>query len=452
MNSEFNFKTPPESETVRSRARAETSGETGRDNQADLVPDSETGNQFPNYVIGATGGEDLEALEAPEETYATKRAANIDTLQAVIMHFQKEQIDQDNQVGSFAAMPDNFIKDDFANLVIQFRSMHESNRLCDEAKKLFGRELTVSEDELLHTALDYILKRIISEQVRKEVSENPLLEPRHYLGTIYAGFDGLLPGDSETFLKHDLVHLVLALKQGLENENSPIPTFMHSKTGFNSSEQAMLEEAFASLFTDLSEESDSIPSYDSGIRNPLILRSQATYLFNEKTTSLFRNLSKGKNPIFLDPVLAEEAVGSIRLFINNNFAKLDNSNLLVSLALFSQAASLSAAMTSTELFSLSAAERLNFIKESIKMAQSNIDALITGAAPADADEKYKKTLAITLETCTKSLQTSSSNPEAPIFVEILLEALRPLESKAKAQAQATFDRFSSVVPGNPQGA
>ena len=77
------------------------------------------------------------------------------------------------------------------------------------------------------------------------------------------------------------------------------------------------------------------------------------------------------------------------------------------------------------------------------MAESNIDTLISGEVPPEADLKYKKTIDITRDTIAKSLESIQENPEKPVFVELLLESLRPLYSKAVAQAQTNYERLAS---------
>ena len=134
----------------------------------------------------------------------------------------------------------------------------------------------------------------------------------------------------------------------------------------------------------------------------------------------------------------------VSTFIESNVNKLEDGEFIVLLALFSQGAAYFESLQSVSFKSLTEEERLEFIKDHIQMAQSNIDTLISGEVPPEADLKYKKTIDITRDTITKSLESIQENPEKPVFVELLLENLYPLHNKAQVQAQTAYQQLSHL--------
>ena len=333
------------------------------------------------------------------------------------------------------------VRDELFRASILLRSMVEADTLYERAESKFGRQLTDEEEMMMLTTLDYLLRRIITLEVQKNGQADLESTPTEYLNVLRTGDLQVLPGGKDMFVGHDLPHVALALKLGVLNENSPIPTFMKDSVDFNSGKQAMLEEAFATLFTPGIFGTDG--NYDDVIKNINKLHQEALSLFDMRSTPFFRGMTKGENPYFTNPVLAKEAMDVVSSFIESNVNKLEDGEFIVLLALFSQGAAYFESLQSASFKSLTEEERLEFIKDHIQMAESNIDTLISGEVPPEADLKYKKTIDITRDTIAKSLESIQENPEKPVFVELLLESLRPLYSKAVAQAQTNYERLAS---------
>jgi hypothetical protein len=334
-------------------------------------------------------------------------------------------------------MPKNLLRDELASPVIERRAMMDTDRIYEKAKYALGRELTSQEEETLVTTLDYVLKRMINLELHKKVAVDPQRPKQPLLNGIHIGASSL-PGDDDLIAYHDLVHIVLSVQQGLLNDNSPVPTFMQAEQGFNISGQSMLEEAFATLYS-----AGNGTTYDNYVQHPASLVEDAETIFNVKTQPLFRGLEVGSRPIFSTQKYVEEAKQVIVSFIDRNAGKLDSSNLLTALALFSQGASLAELFGSDYIRTLTEPERLAFIKERIQYAQENIDAIITGSVSEGKDEKYRKTLEITRQSYHDAVDQEHKNPGKPVFVEKLLGTLSPLYAKAKAQQEASFARLAS---------
>ncbi len=377
---------------------------------------------------------------APERsTYALAREERVKKLWTIASSADHALYEHEQTTGTHALMPENLVRDEMANSAIQYRTMIEVDEVYEKAKTAFGRELTAQEEEILLVALDYIFKRIISADVTKEAGNNPERIKQYYFNAVHLQLNRVLPGDLDLVVAHDLVHIVLALKQGEENLNSPIPTFMRESTDFNTGPQAMLEEAFATMFTNA--EVGEGASYDDFFKNPKHLQKLAESIFDEKQTPLYRGMTMGEHPHFTDAEMGAQAKSMINAFLERNKAQLEGTDTLAHLALFSQGAAFGETLGSDMFEQLSPDEKLKFIQEHLAVTQQNIDVLISGEIPDDKDEKYKMTALLTRESFAQSMQQITQQPDKPVFVELLLQTLLPLYAKAKAQADATFERL-----------
>ncbi len=382
---------------------------------------------------------DLESTPQASE-YSVKREARIKELRELVCGFEGELVTSNEVLGAQKPIPNNLVRDEFANSVIQLRSMTETNKIYESAKLAFGRELTPEEEETVYTTLDYVLKRLVHAEVRKSVTADPERSSQYYFNAMHTNMGEVLPGDQEIFVGHDLVHIVLALQQGLDNENSAIPTFMQDSRDFNTGKQAMLEEAFATLFS--IGTGDKGKRYDYNIENPGQIYTEAIRIFSEKDTPLLRGIIKGEEPAFTNLEYGNKAIAAIQAFLEHYRNMSQSYDILISTALFSQAAAFAETLSSESFATLEENEKLKFIEDHLSMAEHNIEAILTGEVPPQADDKYKKTVAITRDTYAESVRRVRENPLKPVFVEILLETLKPLYEKAKVQAETTYKRLA----------
>lgn len=395
-------------------------------------------NQEP--ILDETQWDVTPTETSPEKSaYAVARADRIEKLMEVANSLDEELYEHDQVSGTHAPMPTNFVRDEMANSAIQFRTMVEVDQVYEIAKSAFGRELSAQEEEMLLVTLDYVFKRIISAEMSKNIANDPERVKQHYFNSVRVQLGRVLPGDPDFVAAHDLVHIVLALKQGGENLNSPVPTFMRNSSDYNTSPQAMLEEAFATLFT--SRVVGGGGSYDGNLKNPKEFHEMADSIFDEKQTPLYRGMTMGEHPHFTQPEMGAQATLMIKAFLDHNKARLDSADPLAHLALFSQGGAFAETLGADAFTQLLPAEKLIFIQEHLAAAQQNIDVLISGEVPDDKDEKYRMTAALTRESLAQSMEQIAQQPDKPVFVELLLQTLAPLYAKAKAQADTTFARF-----------
>ncbi len=379
-----------------------------------------------------------------KSSYILAREKRMADLSDIAEKLESKQRELDKTAGVSESIPNNLIHDPLINPIIQYRTMVEVNEIYENTRNALGRKLTEEEEEKLLVTLDYVFKRVINFQIKKDTPRSNYSK-KDYFNLVRLGVSVVLPGDRNITSSHDLVHVVLAIKQGLLNDNSAIPSFMRIDRGFNSGQQAMLEEAFASMFSASEDIIKKEISYDLLIKMPFHFHEMAKIIFHKNKSTLYRGLFFGDSPIFTDIVIGDEAHVAIRSFLENNQGNLEKLDQLTSLALFSQGASLSENFNSlSDEDAMSQEDRLVFIKEQIKIAQENIDAIITGVVLDDKDDKYKETVSITRAFFEKALRSIKDNPDKPIFVEELLGTLVPLYAKAKAQQDATFDRLASL--------
>ena len=213
---------------------------------------------------------------------------------------------------------------------------------------------------------------------------------------------------------------------------------MQEGSDFNVDEQAMLEEAFATIFTDAGEGG----RYDEHLKRPDLFHEEAESIIDEKKTPLFRGIIMGERPMFTDKEDGEQATSMIKEFLAHNQSALAGNDTLAHLALFSQGAAFAETLGSDIFEALPSDQKLVFIKEQLGVAQQNIDSLVSGEVPDGKSEKYRKTVSLTRESFTQSMQRIEKQPDKPVFVELLLETLSPLYEKAKAQSDAIFERLS----------
>ena len=383
------------------------------------------------------------------ETYGCKRKATMKVLSSIVGHFNTQQWTHAMSLPSDepgATMPKDFSRDDFTNASISYRAMVETEEVFGECKKFLGCTLSESEEEMVLITLDYVLKRVISSQMTREVKapDSHLLQ-QPYLNSLYTGLKKVLPGNLEIFTQHDIIHILLAVEQGLANENSVIPAYMQDTVDFSTSQQSMLEEAYAVLFTKFPSVGGT---YDDVIKQPRILKDKVFGMFDEKNSPLLEGMTQGEHSYFQTPKIVVEAVISLKSFMRRCRVMLLSEMSYTDLVLYSQAAGFGASFESKRFTSLDDAGKLAFIKEHIAFAEQNIDILLHGGVPEDKDEKFKKTVAITRSRYTEALQKVKEDKDAPIFAPLMLEILSPLYDKAKAQADTTFERLSKKIPAS----
>lgn len=336
-------------------------------------------------------------------------------------------------------VPDNLIRDDLTNFSLQFRSMEEANEIYDDSKDLLGRTLAHEEEEMMLTTLSYALKRVINAETQRSMVRYPVKGKRN----IYHAMDygAVLPGDRDMFVRHDFMHIILAIQQGVTNDNSTVPEFMKSEKSYNGGGQAMLEEAFATLFTPQNEGD----SYDTTIKKATHFKDTPLgYLDIKEPASLFFPVGPENYHAFNNQADFDKTVPLINSFFEKIHDKLNTNDPLTNLALTSQLLSLEEKFSSWDFRGLSPEEKIVFIKEGLQFAEENIDALITGEVSEDKDEKYKKTVKITRDAVDSALNSIAEDPEKPIFLDVALSTLKPLYTKAKAQEDATFTRAASA--------
>ncbi len=381
---------------------------------------------------------------AEANSFQVDRMKRINDLIDIVEVSEYEQGRKEKEVGDFEQMPTDFLRDDFSTAVIQLNTMLVVNLIYEKARSSFGRELSSAEEEVVLTTLDYVFKRVMSVVTAKNIANNSALTKQEYLKSITYDPTKTLSGDMETVTDHDLVHIILAIKLGLDNENSPLPTFMRDKINHNTGEQALLEEAFATMFSARVIEDDWKSRYDEFLINPKSLAKLADTIYLKDKTPLFRGLRADDQPYFSEQADTDQAVSLLNNFIDTNKDKLKSEDLFAHLVLFSQGAGMAENLVllgDKRLFD-SSAEKLAFIELQICNAQKNIDTLISGNVPEEKDNKYRRTVEITRETFFKSLASIQNDPKTPVFVEILLETLIPLYDKAKAQSEETLERLS----------
>lgn len=374
-----------------------------------------------------------EKLASEKSEYLKAREKRIDDLYELAKAVSQQQA-KNEAPNTETPMPENLMQDDVARSTIELQTMREVDTIYELAKPALGRALTPPEEEMVLTTLDYALKRIINAEMVRSGGRYPDRRKYDYFGAMRVGLYRVLPGDRELVAGHDLVHVVLALKQGIDNENSPVPTFMQeTQKKFNSDAQAMLEEAFAIMFTIMEK------SYDDFIKNPQLLQGGNQALLDKNSGPFF------KNEIFSDETYGTQAKELWDTFLDSNQEKLASSDSYVQLILYSQIASVGEALGSDAFDTLSPVDKLSFLQKQLTDAQQNMGALLSGEIPPGKDEKYRKTVAFTRETFTDAQKITHENPHKPVFVEILLKTLKPLYAKAKAQAETTFNRLENSV-------
>ena len=207
---------------------------------------------------------------------------------------------------------------------------------------------------------------------------------------------------------------------------------MRESSDFNTGDQAMLEEAFASLYTNT--EGGPNASYDIHLKDPAVLKGEADSIFNLQKTPLYRGMVMGEYPYFTDSEKGQQATVMIREFLEQHQSLLEGDDPFAHLALFSQGAAFAEGLGSASFTQLTEDDKLEFIRTHLALAGENINALVTGEASEEKTEKYKLTLVLTRESFARSMEAIKNDPDKPVFIELLLETLAPLYNKAKAQA------------------
>lgn len=373
----------------------------------------------------------------PKSEYMLRREKMIADLMVIASQADEYQYGKDQVSGVPEKLEGALIRDPLGEPVVQYRTMREVDEIYSRAKKGFGRELSIEEEEKLLVTLDYVFKRIVNTKVTKDAVQTKMRGKQAFLNMRRSLLVDVLPGNDDTTSSHDLVHVVLAIKQGVLNDNSPVPTFMQTEEKFSTAQQAMLDEAFASIFTSID---DTNPDYDKVLKEPSIPISLA------KTFSSEGNPREElpQPPSSMGEEEKQEFYICVDTFIRHNAKHEHTKDPYTCLVLFSQLASLNENFIEDFSQERPSREHIAFIKQQVIFAQENIDALLTGIVSEGKDEKYKKTVEITREAFNQASQSLQDYPDKPVFVELLLNTLAPLYAKAKAQQDATLARLASV--------
>ena len=398
----------------------------------------------------------VENTQKPERYYLDERKERRNALYTMTQEKNHDLSKRESASGFQSLMPDNLIRDPVVASAVECRSMDEANDIYKNAKPFLGRPLTSAEEQSLLVVLDYICKRIVLTEMSKQVVNSPEKTKTQYSFEVYDYRTPVLPGDEIFFAHHDLVHIVLAIKQGILNENSVVPTFMQTNTKFNTDQQSILEEAFTMIYT-ADTRYQRNQNYDDFIKDPAILHGRLEQIFNESSKdSLIHWVYEEPEDPFRKALFkkgekefGEKAVMIMSNFVEYNKKSFEENDPFKTMVLLSQGLSLGELFDTEYSRTLPAGERLFFVQQKIKEVQENIDALLSGKIEDEKNEKYKKTVEIIRETFEHTVKVTRENPDKPIFVEMLLETLTPLYARAKAQQDASFERFKSAKYDTP---